>query len=240
MLPQQTSSTMDMTDSSSQPQQNGVDRSYYIQYYTQKLLNMASERQTKCLAQLEQLFHYHPNMVESLLELIQAFFPNSNNTTSATSSGLVDPSIKCLKSILTVLTAIQLLIQSSNNNPQDIPMLGNDTALYQYFLTNGCKTNSDVLQWLGTIREALANSTTNDQTKQATEWFQVLEKYFATDVCFYPELTEDYVHSFVRPSTSSLSEPQQDNSQYNNDRKAFIFIMYEFVDSIHTILKVRK
>ncbi|EFC41016.1 predicted protein [Naegleria gruberi] len=219
-----------------QQQEQQLDRNYYIQFYTQKLSAMAIERQISSLSHIEQLLNYQTELVPQLIhtELISS---------SSISSLLTEPCLKCLKSLLFILTTTHILIQQQEKKDLQIVeqgMIHNEQAILAYFLEAGCKTNTDMINWLRKIQEKsqMAQLAPEQQQEEAKRWYQVLERYF--EPVLFPELSETFVNAHTRPSMNTCSIAEGKAVDFNVDKKAFIFMLYEFVDAIHTILKIRK
>ncbi|KAF0977384.1 hypothetical protein FDP41_003376 [Naegleria fowleri] len=218
-----------------------MNREFYIQYYTQKLQRMALERQNQALSQMEQLFQHEPHLVAEMIhsEMVQAFL----NPTHP-SSLMIVPSLKCLKTLIVILTTIHILIQRQQEpSSSSEQLLNQEQALLQYFISSGCRNNMEMYQWLKGIQQAMMNmlglhnlEQPNQQQQQALYWYQSLERYF--DLILFPELNEEYINNYVRPSTSLTNSGISPNQ--SEEKKAFVFLLFEFVDAIHTILKVRK
>ncbi|KAG2386153.1 hypothetical protein C9374_002599 [Naegleria lovaniensis] len=182
--------------SSSSETTTPMNRDYYIQYYTQKLQAMAIERQNQALSQVEQLFQHQPHLVSELIhsEMVQAFLNPVHQ-----SSLMIAPSIKCLKTLIVILTTVHILIQQVSSAPsEEQQLLNQEQALLQYFISSGCRNNMEMYQWLKGIQQSmmnmlgLENHSEQEQQhyqQQALYWYKALERYF--DLVLFPELKKN-------------------------------------------------
>jgi len=199
------------------------DRSYYIQYYTQKLQTMSMERQIESIKQLEQFLQSNPHFMHQILSELGQIYGVGG--TPVVSTLLVSPPLKCMKQLLVVMGTIV----ATQSNPEISSLIHNEMGLLT-FMANTYSTNETFLKMIQTIHQLMQHVANTEGREGTTKIYQMVERYF--EPILFPELTETYINDHVRPSTNHVTS--------DADSRTFVFFLFEFVDAVFTILKIYK